>query len=145
MKTITTKIKALWAKLPERAQSAVRHLSLTFALTFALTAKALLSTDLPAILHAPDLKTKAALAATGIRVHDIELARIYEGMDPKSYLPAMEVAAELGARAVLSSIWSGERDFYIEKFAEVKAGLGHGGGGYLVRRFPTGGNHRTIA
>jgi len=62
MKNVTNKIKALWAKLPERAQSAARHLSLTFALTFALTAKALLSTDLPAILHAPDLKTKAALA-----------------------------------------------------------------------------------
>ena len=54
-----------------------------------------------------------------MRVHDIELARIFEGVDPKSYLPAMEVAAELGARAVLSSIWSGERDYYIEKFAEL--------------------------
>ena len=31
----------------------------------------------------------------------------------------MEVAAELGARAVLSSIWGGERDFYIEKFGEI--------------------------
>ena len=37
----------------------------------------------------------------------------------KSYLPAMEVAAELGGRAVLSSIWGGERDYYIEKFAEL--------------------------
>ena len=64
-------------------------------------------------------QTKRALAATGVRVHDIELARIFEGVDPKSYLPAMEVAAELGARAVLSSIWSGERDYYIEKFAEL--------------------------
>ncbi len=31
----------------------------------------------------------------------------------------MEVAAELGARAVLSSIWGGDREFYIEKFAEI--------------------------
>jgi sugar phosphate isomerase/epimerase len=31
----------------------------------------------------------------------------------------MEVAAELGARAVLSSIWGGEREFYIEKFGEI--------------------------
>jgi sugar phosphate isomerase/epimerase len=29
------------------------------------------------------------------------------------------VAAELGAKAVLSSIWGGEREFYIEKFAEI--------------------------
>ncbi len=64
-------------------------------------------------------QTKRALAATGVRVHDIELARIFEGVDPRSYLPAMEVAAELGAKAVLSSIWSGERDYYIEKFAEL--------------------------
>jgi sugar phosphate isomerase/epimerase len=64
-------------------------------------------------------QTKRALTATGVRVHDIELARIFEGVDVHSYLPAMQVAAELGARAVLSSIWSGERTFYIEKFAEL--------------------------
>jgi len=62
---------------------------------------------------------KAALASTGVRLHDIELARIYDGVDAKAYLPAMEVAAELGGKAVLSSIWGGERDYYIEKFAEL--------------------------
>lgn len=64
-------------------------------------------------------QTKRALASTGVRVHDIELARIFDGCDPKTYVPAMEVAAELGAKAVLSSIWGGERDYYIEKFAEL--------------------------
>ena len=64
-------------------------------------------------------QTRRALAATGVRVHDVELARIFEGVDPRSYLPALEVAAELGARAVLSSIWGGERDYYVEKFAEL--------------------------
>ncbi len=64
-------------------------------------------------------QTKAALNSTGVRLHDIELARIFDGVDVKSYLPAMEVAAELGGRAVLSSIWGGERDYYIEKFAEL--------------------------
>ena len=64
-------------------------------------------------------QTKAALASTGVRVHDIELARIYDGVHPTKYLPAMEVAAELGAKAVLCSIWGGERDFYVEKFAEL--------------------------
>ena len=62
---------------------------------------------------------KRALASTGVRVHDIELARVYEGLHPTKYLPAMEVAAEVGARAVLSSIWGGEREFYIEKFGEI--------------------------
>ena len=64
-------------------------------------------------------QTKQALASTGLRVHDIELARVYEGVHPTKYLPAMEVAAELGAKAVLSSIWGGEREFYIEKFGEI--------------------------
>jgi sugar phosphate isomerase/epimerase len=64
-------------------------------------------------------QTKAALKSTGVRLHDIELARIFDGVDVKSYLPAMEVAAELGGRAVLSSIWGGEREYYIEKFAEL--------------------------
>jgi sugar phosphate isomerase/epimerase len=64
-------------------------------------------------------QTKAALGATGVRLHDIELARIFDGVDVRSYLPAMQVAAELGGKAVLSSIWSGERDYYIEKFAEL--------------------------
>ena len=62
---------------------------------------------------------KRALASTGVRVHDIELARVYEGLHPTKYLPAMEVAAEVGAKAVLSSIWGGEREFYVEKFGEI--------------------------
>jgi sugar phosphate isomerase/epimerase len=64
-------------------------------------------------------QTKHALATTGVRLHDIELARVYEGLHPTKYLPAMEVAAELGGKAVLSSIWGGEREFYIEKFGEI--------------------------
>ncbi len=64
-------------------------------------------------------QTKRALADTGVKVHDIELARIYDDMHPTKYLPAMEVAAELGARAVLSSIWTPKREYAIEKFGEV--------------------------
>ena len=64
-------------------------------------------------------QTKQALASTGLKVHDIELARIHDDMHSTRYLPAMEVAAELGARAVLSSIWTPNRDYAIEKFGEV--------------------------
>jgi sugar phosphate isomerase/epimerase len=64
-------------------------------------------------------KTKTALAETGVKLLDIELARIYDGVDPKRYLPAMEVAAELGGRHVLSSIWTDDRNFAIECFAEL--------------------------
>ncbi len=64
-------------------------------------------------------QTKRALEATGLGVHDIELARIYDDMHPTRYLPAMEVAAELGARSVLSSIWTTNLDYATEKFGEV--------------------------
>jgi sugar phosphate isomerase/epimerase len=64
-------------------------------------------------------QTRSALRSTGIRVHDIELARIYDGLAPRSYAGAFEVAAELGAKAVLSSIWTDDRAFYIDKFAEL--------------------------
>jgi sugar phosphate isomerase/epimerase len=63
--------------------------------------------------------TKRALTETGLKVHDIELARIHDDMRPTRYLPAMEVAAELGAKAVLSSIWTPNREYAIEKFGEV--------------------------
>ncbi|WP_400164169.1 sugar phosphate isomerase/epimerase family protein [Brevibacillus sp. TJ4] len=64
-------------------------------------------------------KTKKALSDTGLGLLDIELARIYDGVDPKQYLPAMEAAAELGGRHVLSSIWTDDRSFAIERFAEL--------------------------
>jgi hypothetical protein len=40
-------------------------------------------------------QTKTALAVTGIKVHDIELARIQDGVSPKAYVQALETAAEL--------------------------------------------------
>ena len=43
-------------------------------------------------------QTRTALAATGLKVHDVELARIQDGVDVRSYLPALEIAAGLGAR-----------------------------------------------
>jgi sugar phosphate isomerase/epimerase len=71
--------------------------------------------DNPAMLK----QTKRALAETGLKLYDIELARIYDHMHPTKYLPAMEVAAELGGRAVLSSIWTEERDYAIEMFGRL--------------------------
>jgi sugar phosphate isomerase/epimerase len=64
-------------------------------------------------------QTRRALADTGMRVHDIELARVKDGVDPRTYVPEFEVAAALGARAVLSSIWAADRAFYLDKFGEI--------------------------
>jgi sugar phosphate isomerase/epimerase len=64
-------------------------------------------------------ETKAVFAATGIKLLDIELARIFDDMDVKRYEPAMETAAQLGGKHVLSSIWTLNREYAIERFADV--------------------------
>jgi len=67
-------------------------------------------------------RTRAALKETGIGVLDLELARIIEGVDPKTYVPAMEMIAEMGAKHVISSAWTngeGDRNFIIDRFAEI--------------------------
>lgn len=73
------------------------------------------------LAHNPGLlaQTRRALESTGVRLHDIELARVKDGVDPRSYVPEFEVAAELGARAVLSSIWSPDRAFHLDTFGEI--------------------------
>jgi sugar phosphate isomerase/epimerase len=64
-------------------------------------------------------QTKIALSETGVKLLDIELAKIFDGVDPKKYVPAMESAAELGGKHVLSSIWTDDRNFAIERFCEL--------------------------
>lgn len=64
-------------------------------------------------------ETKKALRDTGMKVLDIEMVRIYDGLDPKIYLPAFEVAAELGARHVLTTSVTPDRNFTIECFSEL--------------------------
>lgn len=63
--------------------------------------------------------TKTALRETGIRVHDIELAKIEEGRNVDQYEAAIAVGAELGAKSILSSIWSNDEDFYLEQFSRL--------------------------
>lgn len=63
--------------------------------------------------------TKAALADTGMKIHDIELARICDDKDVSSYESAFEVAAELGVTDVISSIWTPNKGYYIEQFAKL--------------------------
>ncbi len=67
-------------------------------------------------------RTRAALAETGLRLFDIELARIVREVDPKSFVPAFEAGAELGARHVIASAWTNvrnDRDFIVERFSEI--------------------------
>lgn len=64
-------------------------------------------------------QTKSALASTGLKVHDVELARVADGTDPKKYRPQLEVGAELGAKHVISSIWTTDRVFAAECFDQL--------------------------
>jgi sugar phosphate isomerase/epimerase len=64
-------------------------------------------------------ETKAVMANTGIRLLDIELARIVSKINPAKYEPAFATAAELGGKSVISSIWTENRDLYISRFAQV--------------------------
>ena len=67
-------------------------------------------------------ETRQALRDTGLKVLDIELARILADNDPRSYLPAFEAGAEMGARHVISSAWTGrytDRDFVVERYGEI--------------------------
>lgn len=64
-------------------------------------------------------RTKAALAATGVRLLDIEVARIIKEAKPQDYLPAIEAAAQLGGKHVLSSAWCDDRPYIQDFFAEL--------------------------
>lgn len=64
-------------------------------------------------------ETKKALAETGLKLLDIEMVRIYDGLDPKIYLPAFEAGAELGARHVLTTSVTNDTIFMIDCFAEL--------------------------
>ncbi|MES1262872.1 MAG: TIM barrel protein [Peristeroidobacter soli] len=62
-------------------------------------------------------KTRAAMSATGVGLLDIEVARIIKEAKPRDYLPALEAAAELGGRHVLSSAWCDDRPYILDFFA----------------------------
>jgi sugar phosphate isomerase/epimerase len=64
-------------------------------------------------------ETRQALSETGLSLHDIELARINDEINPKKYLPALEIAAELGCRHVISSVWTPKRDVALDSFREL--------------------------
>ena len=54
--------------------------------------------------------TKTALETTGLKVLDIELARITEDCNPREFEAALELGGELGARHMIMSAWTARRD-----------------------------------
>lgn len=64
-------------------------------------------------------EVKAIFKDTGLKLLDIELARVIDNLDVKSYEKAFALGSELGAKHVLSSIWTTNKEYYIEKFGEI--------------------------
>lgn len=64
-------------------------------------------------------QTKTALDVTGLKLNDIEGVRIMEGVVPKNYRAEMEIAAELGARCVITNVWTADRHFVLDTFSEI--------------------------
>ncbi|MEJ2640316.1 MAG: sugar phosphate isomerase/epimerase [Desulfosarcinaceae bacterium] len=84
-------------------------------------------------------QTQAALEETGLKPLDIELARIIPDIQPQTYLPAMEAAAQLGARHLISSAWTQSRDdcdFVVQRYGEI-CDLAHPFGLTVELEFPT--------
>ncbi len=63
--------------------------------------------------------TKAQLAATGVGVWDVELARMDPANDARSYLPMLQAAAELGAHHVIAQLPDPNRVRATERFAAL--------------------------
>jgi sugar phosphate isomerase/epimerase/4-hydroxyphenylpyruvate dioxygenase-like putative hemolysin len=73
-----------------------------------------LATD-PALMRT----TKVRLAATGVEVLDVELARISPDEDPKDFLRFLEAGAELGARHVITQLPDPDRVRKVDRFAQL--------------------------
>jgi len=73
-----------------------------------------LATD-PALMRT----TKVRLAATGIEVLDIELARIGPNENPRDLMRFLEAGAELGARHVITQLPDPDRSRKIDRYAEL--------------------------
>jgi sugar phosphate isomerase/epimerase/4-hydroxyphenylpyruvate dioxygenase-like putative hemolysin len=73
-----------------------------------------LATD-PALMRA----TRARLAATGVEVLDVELARMSPSEEPDDFRRFLEAGAELGARHVITQLPDPDRNRKIDRFASL--------------------------
>ena len=90
--------------------------------------------------------TKTALKSTGLRVLDVELARLTEDVDPRSFIPALDLGGELEAQRMIMSAWTNTRDdrnFLIDVYAET-CDLARPYGITVDLEFPTFSRLRTL-
>jgi len=90
--------------------------------------------------------TKTALKITGLKVLDVELARLTEDVDPRNFIPALELGGELEAKRMIMSAWTKTRDdrnFLIDVYAET-CDLARPYGITVDLEFPTFSRLRTL-
>ncbi len=90
--------------------------------------------------------TKTALEVTGLKVNEIELARITEDCDPRSFESAIQLGGELGAKRLIVSAWTKDRtdrNFLIDCYAEI-CDLADPCGLTVDLEFPTFSRLRTL-
>lgn len=66
-------------------------------------------------------ETKKRMADTGVRVLDIELARMDPGTEPEVYQAFLEAGGELGARSVIAQLPDPDRGRAADRFARLCA------------------------
>lgn len=64
-------------------------------------------------------ETKARLAATGVKVLDVELFRMDPALEPESFIPVLDATAELGARHIIAQLPDPDRERAIARFARL--------------------------
>jgi sugar phosphate isomerase/epimerase len=64
-------------------------------------------------------ETKARLADTGVEVLDFELFRMDPPLEPESFIPVLEAAAELGARHIIAQLPDPDRERATARFARL--------------------------
>ena len=90
--------------------------------------------------------TKTALKTTGLKVLDVELARLTEDVDPRNFIPALELGGELEVKRMIMSAWTKTRDdrnFLIDVYAET-CDLARPYGITVDLEFPTFSRLRTL-
>ena len=90
--------------------------------------------------------TKTALKTTGLKVLDVELARLTEDVNPRDFVPALELGGELEAQRMIMSAWTTTRDdrnFLIDVYAET-CDLARPYGITVDLEFPTFSRLRTL-
>ena len=69
----------------------------------------------PALLR----ETRRAAKTEGIKIHDTENARIFDGVNVQDYEKDLEAAAELGIHHILTNIWTEDAMFYEDAFGRL--------------------------